>query len=247
VIAMLYANTAEPWPLREGTVHVWRFACRQPIGDHAAVLSETERAQAARFLAPAHRDAYIVQHAMLRLLLARYTGTPPGALELGCGPRGKPFLIDDRGTPVGSAVEGRRGSIDGAGLELNLSHAEDVALLAVARGTAVGVDVERVDRKLDPAALRRIVCAHDEVFADRRGFLRIWCRKEACLKATGVGLIDDLTSVSVVADRVDVRGQIVHVRDLDLGTSHAAALATTVPSAAVLPAELERFSAPTGR
>src|SRR5215475_6299686 len=57
---------------------------------------------------------------------------------------------------------------------------------------------------MQSAPSERIELAGDEFAPERRIFLRVWCRKEACLKATGVGLVDDLTSVSVVRDRVDV-------------------------------------------
>jgi 4'-phosphopantetheinyl transferase len=223
VIATLFANATEPWPLRDGIVHVWRFAC---IGDaDASVLSAEERAIAARFVSPAHRDAYMVQHASMRTLLARYLAIPAHALTFVRGPRGKP------------ALPGRE-------LELNLSHAADVALLAVARSLAVGVDIERIDASLDTRELGRIVLAPTETAlgADRRGFLRIWCRKEACLKATGVGLLDDLTSVSVAGERVAVEGQSVYVQDLDMGPEHAAALATSAPCAPVSAAPAETFT-----
>jgi 4'-phosphopantetheinyl transferase len=221
VIATLYANTAAPWPLRDDTVHVWRFACQQRVGALAAVLSEDERTAARRFVAPAHREAYTVQHAMLRCLVARYVGRAPAQLAFARGPRGKPHLVDRE-------------------VELNLSHAADVALLAVAR-CAVGVDIERLDTALDIATLARIVLAPDEPCADRRAFLRVWCRKEACLKATGVGLVDRLPAVSVASDRVVVDGETVFVRDLAMGDDHAAALATSVEQAAIVPHALETF------
>jgi 4'-phosphopantetheinyl transferase len=218
VIAVLFANDSQPWPLAPGIVHVWRFACQQDPGRLAALLSDDERATAARFATYAHRDAYVVQHAMQRWLLARYVDVEPARIRFGRGARGKPRV--ER-------------------IEHNLSHCDDVALLAVA-GSPLGVDIERRAADLEPRTLGRIVLAPDEFAPDRRSFLRVWCRKEACLKATGVGLVDDLTSVTVVADRVDVAGEIVHVQDLDVGPAHAAALATKDPVAAVSPRELER-------
>src|SRR5690242_17971283 len=123
VIATLYSNAGET--LDDGVVHIWRFACAQEIGEHARVLSEAERATAARFVAVAHREAYAVQHAIVRLVLARYIERPPERLELARDAQGKPMLVD------------------GSGIEHNLSHTSDVGLLAVAR-VAVGVDIERL-------------------------------------------------------------------------------------------------------
>jgi 4'-phosphopantetheinyl transferase len=214
VIAQLSANAPDPWPLRAGVVHVWRFACAQDPGPHARALSADERAIAANFVAPHHRDVYVAQHALVRALVARYVAIAPEAIAFARRARGKRYIAG------------------GAAIEFNLAHCDDLALLAIApRELAVGIDIERLDADLDARQLGRIVLARDERFvaADRRGFLRVWCRKEACLKATGVGLLDDLAAVSVAADRVDVAGEVVHVQDLAIDGDHAAALATTAP------------------
>jgi 4'-phosphopantetheinyl transferase len=204
VIATLFANASEPWPLRAGVVHVWRFECRQDPGRLAAALSDDEQAAARRFATAELRDAYIVQHAMTRGLLARYVDAEPGTLRFSRGARGKPMLES---------------------VHHNLSHAEDVALLAVTHDAPLGVDVERFAAPLDLAALIPLVLAPAEAACiDRRAFLRVWCRKEACLKATGIGLLDDLTAVSAIADRVVIAGIAMHVQDLAIGDAHAAAL-----------------------
>lgn len=182
----------------DGDVQVWQFPCVQPVD--AAILSADERERAARFRDPAHRDAYIVQHAITRILLSRYV---TGPIELTRGARGKPHL---------------------AGIEHNLSHCADLALLAIA-SRPVGVDIERRDA-LDPTELAALVLAPDERELD---FFRVWCRKEACLKATGLGLVDHLPAISVARDRVEIAGEIVHVRDLTIDAHHAAALALTQP------------------
>jgi len=198
MIADLFANDGRAWPLRDGIVHVWRFAL---AGDaDAAALSDEERAIAARFATRELRDRYVVAHAGVRALLAQYVDTP---LVFTRGARGKP-RVD--------------------GIEHNLSHCDDVALVAVAWDRALGVDVERRDADIDQRAVGRMVRAPDE---DEMDFMRVWCRKEACLKATGVGLLDDLTSVSVAGDRAQVEGETVWVVDLDLGGDHAAALAAS--------------------
>ena len=226
MIATLYANTVELWPLRDGTVHVWSFACAQDPGRLASVLSDDELRAAHRFDGHELRARYVVQHSMMRWLLARYVDREPRAIQLGRLPHGKPVLLDD------------------PQVELNLSHADDLALLAVTRGIGVGIDLERFDATLDVDALAPIVLAPDELAArgDRRAFLRIWCRKEACLKAIGLGLVDDLTSISANADRADIRGATVHVRDLFVSAAHAAALATTAACADVMSTALEQLA-----
>jgi len=198
VIADLYCNDGRAWPLRDGVVHVWRFSLLERADPMP--LSEDERAIAARFATEELRERYITAHAGVRTLLAQYIDPP---LAFTRGARGKPQV---------------------AGLEHNLSHCDDVALLAVAWDRALGVDVERRDADIDERSVGRIVLAPDE---DELEFMNVWCRKEAVLKATGVGLIDDLTSVSVREDHTIVEGTPVWIYDLDIGEDHAAALATT--------------------
>ena len=82
------------------------------------------------------------------------------------------------------------------GLDLNLSHAKNHVLLAFARNQPLGVDLERIDRRLAIEDLARRFFAPEEadaldrVPADERlpAFLRLWTCKEAVLKAIGAGL-----------------------------------------------------------
>lgn len=193
---------------RLGDVHgveLWRFPCAQEVGALADALDGDERARAARFVSVVHRDRYVVQHAVMRAILARYVA---GELVFARGEHGKPRLV-------------------GGAVTFNLSHCDDVALLAVSRaGIEVGCDVERLDARVVPAELaRRVLAPREAGMLARPAFFRIWCRKEACLKATGVGLVDDLPSIDVCDDAVELCGTRVQVRDVDVGRDHAAAVA----------------------
>ncbi|HEY6546150.1 MAG TPA: 4'-phosphopantetheinyl transferase superfamily protein [Dokdonella sp.] len=93
-------------------------------------------------------------------------------------------------------------------LEFNLSHAGADVLLAFARGQPVGVDLERVDRRvaLDAIAARHFApsearaLAGLEPVARRERFLELWTRKEAVLKALGEGLSFGLARVEFDLD-----------------------------------------------
>lgn len=103
----------------------------------------------------------------------------PGALEFGEGAHGKPFVR-------GSEREVR----------FNRSHSGDWVLIAISEEREVGIDVELARRDIDVLELGRTVLTsselgalralHDE--ARRAAFFRVWTRKEAALKAWGVGL-----------------------------------------------------------
>ena len=135
-------------------------------------------------------------HRFLRVLLGRYTGTAPGDIRFRSGRYGKLFL------------DGRSGA---SGLQFNLSHSGTTALIVLAFGKRVGVDVERV------RAAARIDDIMAEFFSQEEAariraltgasrieaFYSCWTRKEAAVKALG-------GSIMLLADKVIVSGPREH-------------------------------------
>ncbi len=158
----------------------------------AALLSADEVERAGRFHFDIHRKRYIVGRAMLRTTLSRILGTAPRKLQFAYSQYGKPTLEGD--------------------LRFNLSHSDSYAVLAVAAGCDVGVDVERVRRDDDLIPLARRFFSPAEVEqltalpADEQtmAFFRCWTRKEAYIKADGAGLSIPLDAFSVALGRGDV-------------------------------------------
>jgi 4'-phosphopantetheinyl transferase len=108
----------------------------------------------------------------MRALLARYLDAAPD--ELRFDERGKPRL--DPPQP----------------LRFNLSHANDVALLAVATEREVGVDVEEVKPRRDVG--RRVFTNAERAAVAEAGdstheLHRHWVAKEAFTKASGRGVV----------------------------------------------------------
>jgi 4'-phosphopantetheinyl transferase len=139
--------------------------------------------------APDHRAVAAAAHALLGRLLASYGGLehPPIIARTG------------RGKPYAPAL---------AGIDFNLSHARDHALIAIARAQPVGIDLERVDRVLDAGNLgRRFFSTREAAALDAlpepqraTAFLRLWTCKEAVLKALGAGISFGLDRVSFDLD-----------------------------------------------
>jgi 4'-phosphopantetheinyl transferase len=172
-----------------GVVAVWRLDLAG--GDAAALadsLSADERARAARFRFPRDRDRFVAARAGLRQILGACLGLEARAVRFAYGARGKPALA-------------------GGELSFNLSHADDLALVAVAREAPVGVDVER----LRAVAGRERIAARCFAPAERAAlgalpeeardlaFLLGWTRKEAVAKARGEG-VAALTAIAVELD-----------------------------------------------
>lgn len=172
-------------------VHVWQADLQtlQPYHERMSrLLSGDERARAERFCFDDDRRRYVVARGALRILLGQYLEIEPASVELVPADNGKPRVLH------------------GSNFTFNLSHAGDALLIATACGFEVGIDVERLDRTLDierlmvsvlhPNELSRLL--HREAAEMTRMFFRYWTCKEAYLKALGVGLAGDMSSVELV-------------------------------------------------
>lgn len=171
-------------PLPLATLACWRVDLAHPdsvVTALAGVLSDDERQRAARFVFPRDRRRFIVTRACLRVLLAEYSGDAPAALRIVYASRGKPSLAPGS-TPTP--------------LHFNVSHSEDVAVIAAARDAPLGVDVEAIRPMPDmmDIASRFFTPAEKDTIAAvpphqrALSFFLCWTRKEAFSKALGDGL-----------------------------------------------------------
>jgi 4'-phosphopantetheinyl transferase len=132
-----------------------------------------------------------VRHAWL----AHQHGTPSEPIvrqwlgtQLGCAPDDVPLVRDVLGRPRLGAMQSR--------YDVNWSHSGDGLLIALGDGVAIGADLEQLrprPRALDIA--RRFLAGSEADWlaglpeAERLlAFTRLWCAKEAVLKAHGRGL-----------------------------------------------------------
>ena len=181
-VPLRWARPDTPPVLAGDAVHVWRFDLDEMIPDGLALeghLSAEERERARRFRFTRDRERYLAGRAALRGILAGYVGGGPETLRFVRAPQGKPALL--------AAPDG---------LEFNLTHADWCAVVAVAQGRRVGVDVEGIRlghsgmdvarRFFAPAEVDTLLAAPPEERAAT--FVRCWTRKEAYVKARGDGL-----------------------------------------------------------
>lgn len=148
-----------------------------PVEVVLGLLDAPERARADRFRFERDRRRFVLRRGLLRVLLARRSGAAAAGLRFTRGDRGKPAL-------------------HGTDLRFSASHSHGVALYAFAWGAELGCDIERQDERIDAVATARALFAPGEIAAVERlppglrqiGFFRCWTRKEAYVKALGLGL-----------------------------------------------------------
>ena len=164
------------------------------------LLSPDEVTRAGRFRSERDRARFIEARAFLRVLLGRALDVAAEEIRLRYGAHGKPELDE----PFAAT-----------GLRFNVSHAANLALVALGREVEVGVDVERVR----PVPELGTIAANYFGVNERRAleglpaaprleaFHRHWTAKEAWLKAEGLGLAG-LDPSSEVVWEDEARGRI---------------------------------------
>lgn len=188
----LWPSLAVPPALASSEVHVWRVRVpevgTEPAG-WAELLTSEERTRVERKRMPADRQRELTSRAVQRQLLGGYLGVRPETVAFSTEQRGKPVLA---------------GAAPGARLEFNLSHSGDWSLLAFVRDHPVGADIERWrDLERDDLVRQFFASAEQSEWAGippemrRAAFFAGWTRKEAYLKALGVGLMKPLDSFAV--------------------------------------------------
>lgn len=171
-------------------LHVWMLSLDVPndtVADARRLLTRQELTRFERILAPAARARRMTARLGMRVLLGSYLGIDPREVEIAYGPNGRPELVGNHG------------------LSFNLSHTADLAVFAIGRGRAIGVDIEAlarrppsmglIERTLNPGESARVMRVGGQERTE--AFLRCWTIKEAYAKALGVGLAFDFRDVAV--------------------------------------------------
>lgn len=237
--------------LSNGAVHLWFARVADlpspPRRALEATLAPDEMARADRFRRSRDRDRFIAAHGLLREVLGGYLRTDPAALRFRSGRWGKPEL------ETGSA---------GGQIQFNVAYADYAVLIGVARGRAIGVDLELVRPTVSALELAERICSARELTvlralpADARpwGFFRLWTAKEAVLKADGRGLwvdpmrvdVSDVMAAPTVRAQRRIRveaGPSWAIQPFALGGAYAAALAVAGDAPAIT---LRRLGGTTG-
>jgi 4'-phosphopantetheinyl transferase len=171
------------YALLEDEVHVWRTRLDMGAVDFAklrGLLSADELSRANRFRFEADQRRAVIGRGYLRLLLSEILHVPANRLQFEYDEFGKPQLTPTQRLP----------------LQFNVSHSGELILIAIAIGRAVGVDVEKIRTDLDVegVAARFFSVNERNNLASLAGpgryeaFFACWTRKEAYLKARGLGL-----------------------------------------------------------
>jgi 4'-phosphopantetheinyl transferase len=183
-------------------IHVWWARLEDAdalAGRWENALDAEEREQRRRFRRAEDRELYALAHILLRVSLSQHAPVPPEGWSFVRGAYGKPELAP----PLAKAT----------GLHFSLAHSAATAVCAIRSDAPVGIDVEPVDRPIDPVELADVVLGPSEKKAlleleddaRRRHFLALWTLKEAYVKAIGLGLTFSVTDCMFDLEQPKVR------------------------------------------
>ena len=179
-----------------------------PLQRGLRLLSKEEQAQVQRYVLPQLSRRYTAAHTALRRILAEYAQTGPERLDIAKGPYGKPYLPQH------------------PHIAFNLSHSENLALIAVTAGSTadnpirLGIDLEYCRRS--PAFIK--ISGRYFTDAERaelpswqspefaKEFLRLWTGKEAVTKCLGTGLRTPLRDFSLPSGKTQNAQILWHIK-----------------------------------
>ena len=160
------------------------------LAQYEELLSPAERAAERRFVFEVDRRRHRVTRALVRTALSEeIPSVAPADWSFLASPHGRPEIHPEHGLPW---------------LRFNVSHTAGAIVLAVMRGSAVGIDVENRSRSSATTEIASQFFSPAEVMAlhavpalaQRDRFFTLWTLKEAYIKARGLGLTLPLDSFS---------------------------------------------------
>jgi 4'-phosphopantetheinyl transferase len=189
----------------------WLTAQTTCTDPELSILNATEAKQAAQYRVSWKQQQYRRAKACQRIVLGAYLKQAPPTLTFQQNQYGKPYLA-----PQASLS-----------MHFNLSHSKHQSLLGVCEQT-IGVDIESTRHNLDiesfaahhfhPQEIKYIAHAS----RSQAAFYEIFTRKEAVLKAIGIGLIDNLNSFNCASSIVRLPAELNSPCDWHVQTHHLA-------------------------
>lgn len=228
-----------------GHVDVWRVQLDEPEPTGPCVLSQDEVTRSQRFHFERDRVRFVRCRSALRDLLGRYMQIPAAQIRFGYQSAGKPEVLPEQN--LGQ-------------VHFNVSHSGGLGLIAVGPEQPIGVDIEEIRLDIEAEALAERFFSNRERASLRAApdgdrvpaFFACWTRKEALLKATGLGLSLPLSDFTVsicggtdpetveIAESLGT-SKLWSVRNLMVEDSYKAALAVQSVSLTVSTLAYVRF------
>lgn len=167
-------------------VDLWRVSVKklmEEIDLLQGYLTEAEIQTMERYHKESDRTRYIIGKGYLKVLLAKYLDCKPEEIEFTEGINHKPILKDKKN------------------IHFNISHSHEWLVFGFCTDE-LGVDIEYVNSEFDFMSMMNNCFTKPEThyienaYSPRHEFYKLWTRKESLLKATSIGMVDNLHSIN---------------------------------------------------
>jgi 4'-phosphopantetheinyl transferase len=174
-------------------VHVWLFSIDPKDyreNEFLSILSPEEQAKSKKFHFSVDQKKYVISHGIMRKIIASYIPCHPKEIQYRHNAYGKPEL-----------------HMPSCDIHFNLSHSEKLGALAIAT-RPIGTDIEHLKPLEDYISLTKHFLSEKEsnyfeqlTFANQhQAFYRAWTKKEAYIKAIGMGLSYPVEQITICLD-----------------------------------------------
>jgi 4'-phosphopantetheinyl transferase len=181
-----------PSPLiTENEIHVWvqryKLINEDTLLLFKNILSLEEREKLRAKPTNDLKEKFIIGKGSLRYLLQYYSDIPAQYIRFNIGPYGKPSMKHP------------------SELKFNISHSGEMWILGLTKNTEIGIDIELVQNSFSYSLILDMVLSENEkkffslLYKKEKDktFFDIWTKKEALLKAIGVGLSTPMTAIEI--------------------------------------------------
>tara|TARA_R110002110_G_scaffold415800_1_gene656291 strand:+ start:47776 stop:48507 length:732 start_codon:yes stop_codon:yes gene_type:complete len=162
------------------------------------ILSHEEKSIAEKFVYEKDFQRYCVSHILLRLVLEKYLNADASSIKFKINKWHKPYLKNNP-------------------LVFNLTHSNEVAIIAISRSGLLGVDVEYVKPTYSKELISSFMNFAEQQYFKRldsteqiKYFYKCWTCKEAFIKAIGLGMSFPLKNIQTHIN-VQNKMEILHI------------------------------------
>lgn len=175
------------------------------------VLTPKEIDKALKFRKPDDFKRFVCARYGLRKILSSFVNVFPQNIVFNVCFNQKPYVDD---------------------IKFNVSHCGDLVLIAVSQND-VGIDIEFNKRDFEFKSLLDLTFNQKEINLIENSvdstsvFFWLWTRKEALLKATGEGIIDEMNQLSVLDDNIFRLNKMHHLYSFEVNNEYIACFAAS--------------------
>ena len=195
---MDYLYNQQKYFILDHEVHIWIVSLSNKHITQESLkrtLSYSELKKIDEFNSISERERYLYYRGILRQILSKYMELEPEKVILSISDKGKPYIKNSE-------------------LKFNISHKNDLAVIALGTKCEIGVDIEYLRNEIDYYKIVKRFFTPEEVekfnnfrpFYQRELFFRIWTMKEAIVKALGKDIVYYFNEFIIIFSEKDILG-----------------------------------------